>query len=70
MYVYSQSVATEFTDTVDVIGRNSPNKTVWWMVDLGEVYNIYSVNIMFKNYDGYGMNHKMNKSDISHKTMW
>ena len=30
-------------------------KTMWWRVDLGGVYNIYSVNILFKNYDGYGM---------------
>ena len=37
------------------IGVNSPEKTVWWMVDLGGVYNIYSVNILFKNYDGYGI---------------
>nr|XP_022311761.1 receptor-type tyrosine-protein phosphatase epsilon-like [Crassostrea virginica] len=35
------------------IGPNSLNKTVWWRVDLGRVYNIYSVNILFKNYDGY-----------------
>nr|XP_022303649.1 multiple epidermal growth factor-like domains protein 6 isoform X2 [Crassostrea virginica] len=27
-----------------------PDKTVWWKVDLGGVYNIYSVNILFKNY--------------------
>ena len=38
-----------------VIGPNSPYKTVWWKVDLGGVYNIYSVNILFKNYDGFGM---------------
>ena len=31
------------------------DKTVWWKVDLGAVYNIYSVNILFKNYDGHGM---------------
>ena len=37
------------------IGPNSPDKTVWWKVDLGGVYNIYSVNILFKNYDGYGI---------------
>lgn len=37
------------------IGLNSPRKTVWWKVDLGGVYNIYSFNILFKNYDGYGM---------------
>ncbi|XP_078330762.1 uncharacterized protein LOC111117668 [Crassostrea virginica] len=35
------------------IGQNSPRKTVWWKVDLGGLYNIYSVNILFKNYDGY-----------------
>ncbi|XP_078328157.1 uncharacterized protein LOC144623568 [Crassostrea virginica] len=40
------------------IGVNSPEKTVWWKVDLGGVYNIYSVNILFRNYteyDGFGM---------------
>ncbi|XP_052693434.1 multiple epidermal growth factor-like domains protein 10 [Crassostrea angulata] len=35
------------------IGLNSPDKTLWWKVDLGGVYNIYSVNIIFKNYKGY-----------------
>ena len=44
------------------IGLNSPYNTVWWKVDLGGVYNIYSVNILFKNYDGHGMNHKMHLS--------
>ena len=37
------------------IGQNSPDKTVWWKVDLGGVYNIYSVNILFKNYEEYGI---------------
>lgn len=37
------------------IGRNSPQKTVWWKVDLGGVYSISSINILFKHYDGYGM---------------
>ena len=37
------------------IGLTSPGKTVWWEVDLGGVYNIYSVKILFKNYDGYGI---------------
>ena len=36
------------------IGPTSPYKTVWWKVDLGGVYNIYSVNILFKSYDEYG----------------
>ena len=39
--------------TID-IGPTSPDKTVWWKVDLGGVYNIHIVNILFKNYDGYG----------------
>lgn len=37
------------------IGRNSPDKTTWWKVDLGRVYNIYSIDILFKNYDSFGM---------------
>ena len=39
----------------EAIGPNSPYNTVWWKVDLIGVYNIYSVNILFKNYDGYGI---------------
>nr|XP_022305554.1 multiple epidermal growth factor-like domains protein 10 isoform X2 [Crassostrea virginica] len=35
------------------IGPNALDRTVWWKVDLGGVYNIYSVSILFKNYDGY-----------------
>lgn len=42
------------TDTIGV-GNNFPYKTVWWKVDLGAVYSIYSINIKFRNYDGYGM---------------
>lgn len=37
------------------IGPIFPDKTVWWKVDLGGVYNIYSVTILFKDYNGYGM---------------
>lgn len=37
------------------IGRTLNDKTVWWKVDLGAVYNIYSINILFKHYDGYGV---------------
>ena len=36
-------------------GEQIPDKTVWWRVDLGGVYSIYSVNILFKNYHGYGI---------------
>lgn len=37
------------------IGTNSKFKTLWWKVDLGGVYSIYSIDILFKNYTGYGM---------------
>lgn len=37
------------------IGPTSPYKTTWWKVDLGGVNIIYSVTILFKNYNGYGM---------------
>ena len=37
------------------IGKLCVDKTVWWRVDLGVVYNIYSVNILFKTYDGQGI---------------
>lgn len=36
------------------IGKTSPRKTAWCIVDLGIVYNIHSVDIYFKNYDNYG----------------
>lgn len=35
------------------IGISSPYKTVWWKVDLGGVYSIYSINVLFKNYAHY-----------------
>lgn len=38
-----------------VIGRYYPEKTVWWKVDLGRVHNIYSIDIIFKNYNNFGM---------------
>lgn len=37
------------------IGLNSSHKTVWLKVDLGGIFNIYGINIQFKNYEGYGM---------------
>lgn len=37
------------------IGINNPDNAVWWKVDLGRVYSIHNINILFKNYDGYGM---------------
>lgn len=35
-------------------GKNSQFKTVWWKVDLGDVYSIYNINILFKNYENEG----------------
>nr|XP_034322306.1 multiple epidermal growth factor-like domains protein 10 [Crassostrea gigas] len=35
------------------IGDNAPYKTVWWKVDLSGVHSIYSINVQFKNYNGY-----------------
>lgn len=29
-------------------------KVVWWKVDFGGLRNIYSINIFFKSYNGYG----------------
>lgn len=37
------------------IGTNNPDKTVWWKVDLGGVYNIQSITMVFKNYDNHGV---------------
>lgn len=40
--------------TID-IGPSSPYLTVWWKVDLGGIYNIHSIAILFRNYDGWGI---------------
>lgn len=37
------------------IGGTSLYQTMWWKVDLGGVYNIYSINILFKNNDAHGI---------------
>ena len=37
------------------IGKLCVDKTMWWGVDIDGVFNTYSVNIKFKNYDGYGI---------------
>lgn len=37
------------------IGVSFHQKQVWWKVDLSGVYSIYSINIVFKNYENYGM---------------
>ena len=56
-YVAGNAVDRDTTTCIRTIpiGGNSPYNTVWWRVDLGGVYNIYSVNILFRNYDGYGI---------------
>lgn len=42
----------------EAIGINSPDKTVWWKVDLGGVHTIYRISIVFKNYIGPSENGK------------
>lgn len=37
------------------IGTRALHKTTWWKVDLGGVYSIYDINIVFKNYEQFGM---------------
>lgn len=41
----------------DEIGMNALDKTTWWKVDLNGTFNIFSINILFKNYENYGMYH-------------
>lgn len=47
-------IAKTCTKTKD-IGTSSKNKNVWWKVDLGEIKNIYSIEIQFRNYDTKGI---------------
>ena len=56
-YRAEQAVDRDITTCMrtEQIGGTSPYKTVWWKVDLGDVYNIYSVNLLFKNYAEYGI---------------
>lgn len=39
---------------IKVIGLNNFDKIVWWRVDFGGFRNIYSISVLFKNYNGYG----------------
>lgn len=56
---YDARYATDRNETTCMrtldIGHYSPYIIVWWKVDLEEVYNIYSIDIMGKNYMGYGI---------------
>lgn len=56
-YVAGKAVDRDITTCMRTkeIGKISPDQTAWWRVDLGRVYSIYSVNILFKNYSEYGM---------------
>lgn len=49
LYAASNAVDRNTTSCMrtDEIGKTAPAKTVWWKVDLGRVYNIYSINIQF-----------------------
>ena len=38
----------------DVIGQTSSDKSVWWRMDLGVMSIVQRVDILFKNYDGFG----------------
>ena len=37
------------------IGTTGSYHKMWWKVDLGGVYNIFSVDILFMNYPGFGI---------------
>lgn len=37
------------------IGSSASSKHTWWKVDLGAIYNIYSIDILFKDYRQLGM---------------
>ncbi|XP_062571458.1 multiple epidermal growth factor-like domains protein 11 isoform X2 [Saccostrea cucullata] len=37
----------------EVFGHNSPIKSAWWYVDLGETESIYRINILYRDYTGY-----------------
>lgn len=57
LYISSRAVdrhASTCTRTED-IGTASRYKETWWIVDLGGYYSIYSVDIQFSNYTGYGI---------------
>ena len=56
-YIAGNAVDRDTTTCMrtEAIGPTNPYKTVWWRVDLGGVYNIYIVNILFKNYDSEGI---------------
>lgn len=52
-YVASKAVDGDIATCMRTqdIGGNTPYKTVWWKVDLGGVFSIYRINILFKDYE-------------------
>lgn len=58
-YAASNAVDREIATCTraEEIGMNTPDKTTWWKVDLNGTFNIFSINILFKNYKNYGMYH-------------
>nr|XP_022311642.1 uncharacterized protein LOC111116883 isoform X2 [Crassostrea virginica] len=56
-FVASNAVDRDITTCMRTkgIGSTIEYKSEWCKVDLGGVYNIYSINILFKNYNGYEM---------------
>lgn len=50
------------------IGTTSIHKTVWWKVDLGGMYSIYNIDVLFKNYgswEGWGTRSLKNEYKMS-----
>lgn len=39
---------------IKLIGLNNFDKIVWWKVDFCGFRNIYSISVLFKNYNDYG----------------
>lgn len=37
----------------DDIGITTTYSKTWWYVDLGGIYNVYNIRIVFKDYPGY-----------------
>lgn len=56
-YVAGNAVDRNVTTCMrtEPIGGASFYNSVWWRVDLSGVYSIHSVDILFKNYDGFGI---------------
>lgn len=56
MYVASHAVDRKTATCMRTvaIGNTADVKSTWWKVNLGGAFNIYSINILFKNYDNLG----------------